>query len=74
MVKVKIQLRAAPRPPTPDPAEAWKNWKNQLAPENASKEDEAYFQEGQLASSMKGKMKRPEHVTDMALGWSKQYG
>ena len=37
-------------------------------------EDQKYFQEGHQASTMKGKMKRPEHVTDMALGWSKQYG
>ena len=69
-----LQLCAAPRPPTPDPADAWKNWKSQLAPENASKDDAVYFQEGQTASSMKGKMKRPEHVKDMAVGWSNQYG
>merc|ERR1712008_77375 len=30
--------------------------------------------ECQTASSMKGKMKRPEHVKDMAVGWSNQYG
>ena len=39
-----------------------------------NEDDEKYFQEGQSASSMKGKMKRPDNVQDMAVGWSKQYG
>ena len=71
-----IQLREAPRPPTPDPAEAWKAWKTQLVPENTKVDDsdQIYFQDGQKASSMKGKMKRPDNVQDMAMGWSKQYG
>ena len=73
---VLFKLREAPRPPTPDPAEAWKAWKTQLVPENTKVDDsdQIYFQDGQKASSMKGKMKRPDNVQDMAMGWSKQYG
>ena len=69
-----IQLKVAPRPPSPDPADAWKAWKTQMAPVDATNEDQEYFQDGQKASSMKGKMKRPNNVADMAVGWSKQYG
>ena len=47
-----------------------------LVPENTKVDDsdQIYFQDGQKASSMKGKMKRPDNVQDMAMGWSKQYG
>ena len=46
-------LFAAPRPPSPDPADAWKSWKNDLKPINAADDDEAFFQEGNKASSMR---------------------
>lgn len=69
-------LKTAPRPPTPDPADAWKAWKNDMRPDDTplADDDQKYFQEGHQASTMKGKMKRPKNVPDMAVGWSKQYG
>lgn len=66
-------LFSAPRPPSPDPADAWKSWKNDLKPINADVDDEAFFQEGNKASSMRGKTVRPAHVQDMAVGWSRQF-
>ena len=47
-----------------------------MKPENTEleEEDEKYMFGGLKASSMKGKMKRPDNVVDMAVGWSKQYG
>lgn len=47
-----------------------------MMPENTEIDpnDEKYFQDGQVASTMKGKNKRPKNVPDMAIGWSKQYG
>ena len=49
-------LFSAPRPPSPDPAEAWKAWKNDLKPIDAADDDEKFFQEGNKASSMRVKL------------------